>query len=170
MIQFHRSKFGTLVECLFAQAFQIRRRAEFCQTAAEERELLYNFHRIGQVNMGKTAQSAERFCTNRHAARADAASHRGGQKQLVGRARGRDLRGAAQKGNPVTKRGVPGGTPFRYLLAVRLHEVQLSAGGMQVSFLPGKKASIGKSIWLNTSQGFSSAAPETFGQLLVGMQ
>jgi hypothetical protein len=41
---------------------------------------------------------------------------------------------------------------------------------MQVSFLPGKKASIGKSIWLNTSQGFSSDVPETFGQLLVGMQ
>ena len=62
------------------------------------------------------------------------------------------------------------GTPFSYLLAVRLHAVQLSDGGIQVSFLPGKNASIGKSIWLNTSQGFSSAAPETFGQLLLGMQ
>ena len=62
------------------------------------------------------------------------------------------------------------GTPFSYLLAVRLHAVQLSDGGMQVSFFPGKNASIGKSIWLKTSQGFSSAAPETFGQLLLGMQ
>ena len=62
------------------------------------------------------------------------------------------------------------GTPFSYLLAVRLHAVQLSDGGMQVSFFPGKNASIGKSIWLKTSQGFSSAAPETFGQLLLGIQ
>ena len=62
------------------------------------------------------------------------------------------------------------GTPFSYLLAVRLHAVQLSDGGMHVSFFPGKNASIGKSIWLKTSHGFSSAAPETFGQLLLGMQ
>ena len=71
----------------------------------------------------------------------------------------------------IKKKGSAGsGTPFSYLLAVRLHAVQLSDGGMHVSFFPGKNASIGKSIWLKTSHGFSSAAPETFGQLLLGMQ
>ena len=71
----------------------------------------------------------------------------------------------------IKKKGSAGsGTPFSYLLAVRLHAVQLSDGGMHVSFFPGKNASIGKAIWLKTSHGFSSAAPETFGQLLLGMQ
>ena len=82
---------------------------------------------------------------------------------------GRGLR-RGQNDQRNQRKGVPTGTPFLYLLAVRLHAVQLSDGWMQVSFLPGKNASIGKSIWLNTSQGFSSAAPETFGQLFVGMQ
>ena len=52
----------------------------------------------------------------------------------------------------------------------RLQFVQLSAGSMQGSFLEGKKASIGNSIWLKTSQGFSAPEPLTDGQVLVGTQ
>ena len=62
------------------------------------------------------------------------------------------------------------GTPFSYLLAVRLHAVQLSDGGMHVSFFPGKNASIGKSIWLKTSQGLSVLVPPTGGQVFDGTQ
>lgn len=53
-----------------------------------------------------------RGSAGRHAARADAASHRGRQKQLVGRARGRDVRGAAQKRNPGNKRECRAALPF----------------------------------------------------------
>ena len=61
--------------------------------------------------------------------------------------------------------GKPG---FAYF--VLLQPVQLSSGLMQGSFLPGKKASIGKSIWLKTSQGLSVLVPPTGGQVFDGTQ
>ena len=53
---------------------------------------------------------------------------------------------------------------------VLLQPVQLSSGLMHSSFFPGKKASIGKSIWLKTSQGLSVLVPPTGGQVFDGTQ
>ena len=61
--------------------------------------------------------------------------------------------------------GKPG---FAYF--VRLQPVQLSSGLMHGSFFPGKNASIGKSIWLKTSQGLSVLVPPTGGQVFDGTQ
>ena len=53
---------------------------------------------------------------------------------------------------------------------VLLQPVQLSSGLMHGSFFPGKNASIGKSIWLKTSQGLSVLVPPTGGQVFDGTQ
>ena len=58
---------------------------------------------------------------------------------------------------------------FAYV-AVFAQFVQLSLAGMQESFLLGKKASIGNSIWPKTSQGDSVLELPTFLHVFDGMQ
>ena len=58
---------------------------------------------------------------------------------------------------------------FAYV-AVFAQFVQLSLAGMQESFLLGKKASIGNSIWPKTSQGDSVLELLTFLHVFDGIQ
>ena len=73
-------------------------------------------------------------------------------------------------GRTEKERAAAGCSGSRRYLAVRLQLVQLSLAGMQESALVGKKASIGNSIWPNTSHGLSELLLPTFGQDLVGTQ
>ena len=68
------------------------------------------------------------------------------------------------------KKGFPDqGKPFSCYLLL-LQPVQLSSGLMHGSFLPGKNASIGNSIWLKTSHGLSVPAVPDGGQVFDGTQ
>ena len=65
---------------------------------------------------------------------------------------------------------LPDGSRGAVAYLVLLQPVQLSSGLMHGSFFPGKNASIGKSIWLKTSQGLSVLVPPTGGQVFDGTQ
>ena len=65
---------------------------------------------------------------------------------------------------------LPDGSRGAVAELVLLQPVQLSSGLMHGSFFPGKNASIGKSIWLKTSQGLSVLVPPTGGQVFDGTQ
>ena len=80
-------------------------------------------------------------------------------------------RDPAQRENSLIgkKEHLTGDALFRYS-AVLAQPVQLCDGGIQASFLLGKKASIGNSICPKTSHGLSAPETPEFGHCLVGMQ
>lgn len=59
---------------------------------------------------------------------------------------------------------------FQVLLSVRAQLVQLFSGAMHEPSRVGKNASMGKSIWLNSSQGLCAASTALGVQDFVGMQ